>query len=78
MLRSGPSVPAPSGSQNGKAALAPRQCSLHGCAARPGWTLQIGGFRSSMGQTLTPSLRKARSAVVDVSVVPERFTPTRN
>ena len=52
----------PSASQNGKTALAPRQCSRHGRAARPGWTFQIGGLRNSMGQTLMPSLRKARSA----------------
>jgi len=65
----------PSASQNGKTALAPRQCSRHGRAARPGGTFQIGGLRNSMGQTLMPSLRKARSALVSVLVEPERFTP---
>jgi hypothetical protein len=38
---------------------------------------QISGLRSSMGQTFTPSLRNAKSALVSVLVEPERLIPTR-
>jgi transposase len=48
-----------------------------GRATKPGWMFQISGLRSSMGQTFTPSLRNAKSALVSVLVEPERLIPTR-